>query len=83
MEITTSVTYSIACLLYDMRFDRCLATWLTQNSASMVSFAHLRPRSTIDNATACVQGGRVVPSGQFLKKGLPGRVDTSGTKTTI
>ena len=25
-------------------------------------------------------GGRVVTSGQFLKKGLPGRVDTSGTK---
>ena len=29
------------------------------------------------------KGGRVVTSGQFLKKGLPGRVDTSGTKTTI
>ena len=27
--------------------------------------------------------GRVVTSGQFLKKGLPGRVDTSGTKKTI
>ena len=27
--------------------------------------------------------GRVVASGQFLKKRLPGRVDTSGTKTTI
>ena len=29
------------------------------------------------------KGGRVVTSGQFLKKELPGRVDTSGTKTTI
>ena len=28
-------------------------------------------------------GGRVVMSGQFLKKGLPGRVDTSGTKNAI
>ena len=30
-----------------------------------------------------MQGGRVVTSAQFLKEGLPGRVDTSGTKTTI
>ena len=29
------------------------------------------------------RGGRVVTSGQFLRKGLLGRVDTSGTKTTI
>ena len=37
----------LACLLYDMKFDRCLATWLTdysQISASVVSFAYLRPR---------------------------------------
>ena len=27
--------------------------------------------------------GRVVASGQFVEKGLPGRVDTSGTKKTI
>ena len=52
--------------------------------------------SSIDGLTNYVQGvsllrrfrsqkrrGRVVTSGQFLKKGLPGRVDTSGTKTTI
>ena len=34
-------------------------------------------------AKVIVQGGRVDTSGQLLKKGLPGRVDTSGTKTTI
>ena len=36
----------IACLLYDCRFDRCLATWLTEysQSASAVSFLYLRPR---------------------------------------
>ena len=37
----------LACLLCDMRFDRCLATWLTdysQLSASVVPLADLRPR---------------------------------------
>ena len=34
VEITTSVTYSIACLLYDMRFDRCLATWTLRGDGS-------------------------------------------------
>ena len=29
------------------------------------------------------KGGRVVTSGQFLFKGFPGRVDTSGTRKTI
>ena len=37
----------LACLLYDWRVDRCLATRLSscsQTSASMVSFAYLRPQ---------------------------------------
>ena len=37
----------LVCFLYDWKFDRCLATWLTshwQDSASVVSFVYLRPR---------------------------------------
>ena len=37
----------------------------------------------VQEVTKKRRGVRVVTSGQFLKKGLPGRVDTSGTPNAI
>ena len=75
----------VGCRLFDYHRSRrtCRVVFKIESSNVCNSSTTGRSRCFVVWGHRGKRRGRVVTSGQFLKKGLPGRVDTSGTKTTI
>ena len=56
---------------------------LPQPTEALYRKKSLESHSSQHIRTVVYRSGRIVTSGQFLKKGLPGRIDTSGTKKRL